>query len=183
MKPQVFFLRLGCKVQQRSRQGYRRSGPYYLVQINVIRCKSIIMQMTTNAQRMFMSLQRIFIVVQDSKSNRQTFNLSLFIFHYIYCINSLGPNFGIFNSLYKVKHINSTRKRVQSETQRKIHRKPAQFFENSTKLCEIYIDRSVKSRHFETELNMSLEHSTLGVRNCACTPDLVPRACDPREGT
>jgi hypothetical protein len=107
----------------------------------------------------------------------------LFIFHYIYCINSLGPNFGIFNSLYKVKHINSTRKRVQSETQRKIHRKPAQFFENSTKLCEIYIDRSVKSRHFETELNMSLEHSTLGVRNCACTPDLVPRACDPREGT
>ena len=34
-----------------------------LVQINVIMCKSIIMQMNTSAQRMFMSLQRIFIVV------------------------------------------------------------------------------------------------------------------------
>jgi hypothetical protein len=34
-----------------------------LVQINVIMCKSIIMQMNTTAQRMFMSLQRIFIVV------------------------------------------------------------------------------------------------------------------------
>jgi hypothetical protein len=32
------------------------------------------------------------------------------------------------------KHINSTRKKVQSATQRKIHRKTAQFFENSTKL-------------------------------------------------
>jgi hypothetical protein len=34
-----------------------------LVQINVIRCKSIIMQMNTSAQRVFMSLQRIFILV------------------------------------------------------------------------------------------------------------------------
>jgi hypothetical protein len=45
----------------------------------------------------------------------------------------------VFESLHKEKHINSTRKKVQSATQRKIHRKPAQFFENSTKLCEIYI--------------------------------------------
>jgi hypothetical protein len=42
-----------------------------LAQMNVIRCKFIIMQMNTRAQRMFMSLQR------------QTFYLSLFIFHYI----------------------------------------------------------------------------------------------------
>ena len=34
-----------------------------ILQINVIRCKSIIMQMNTSAQRMFMSLQRIFILV------------------------------------------------------------------------------------------------------------------------
>jgi hypothetical protein len=46
--------------------------------------------------------------------------------------------------LHKEKHTNSTRKKGQSATQRKIHRKPAQFFENSTKLCEIYIrDRSL----------------------------------------
>ena len=78
--------------------------------------------------------------------------------HYdLYCTNSLGPNFGVFESLHKEKHINSTRKRVQSATQRIFHRKPAQFFENSTKLC-------VKSRHFETELNMSLTHwSTLAL--------------------
>ena len=42
---------------------------------------------------------------------------------------------------------------------------------NSSKIqrnCVKYIlDRPVKSRHFETELNMSLEHSILGVRNCA----------------
>ena len=57
----------------------------------------------------------------------------------LHCINSLDPNFGVLESLHKVKHINSTRKRVQSATQRIFHRKPAQFFENSTKLCEIYI--------------------------------------------
>jgi hypothetical protein len=34
-----------------------------LAQINVIMCKSIIMEMNTSAQRMFMSLQRIFILV------------------------------------------------------------------------------------------------------------------------
>ena len=34
-----------------------------LAQINVIRCKSIIMQMNTSAQRLFMSLQRLFILV------------------------------------------------------------------------------------------------------------------------
>jgi hypothetical protein len=85
----------------------------------------------------------------------------------LYCINSLGPNFGVFESLHKEKHINSTRKRVQSATQHIFHRKPAQFFENSTQLCEIYISRSMKNRHFETELNMSLEHSIIGVRNCA----------------
>ena len=34
-----------------------------LEQINVIRCKFIIMQINTRAQRMFMSLQRIFILV------------------------------------------------------------------------------------------------------------------------
>jgi hypothetical protein len=33
-----------------------------LAQINVIRCKSIIMQMNTSAQRLFMSLQRIFSI-------------------------------------------------------------------------------------------------------------------------
>jgi hypothetical protein len=32
-------------------------------QINVIMCKSIIMEMNTSVQRMFMSLQRIFILV------------------------------------------------------------------------------------------------------------------------
>ena len=76
--------------------------------------------------------------------NCQTFNLSLFnyidIFRPLYCINSLGPNSAVFESLHKEKHINSTRKKVQSVTQRKIHRKLAQFFKNSTKLCEIYID-------------------------------------------
>ena len=34
-----------------------------LAQINAIRCRSIIMQMNTSAQRLFMSLQRIFILV------------------------------------------------------------------------------------------------------------------------
>jgi hypothetical protein len=34
-----------------------------LEQINVTRCKFIIMQINTRAQRMFMSLQRIFILV------------------------------------------------------------------------------------------------------------------------
>jgi uncharacterized protein YcsI (UPF0317 family) len=39
-------------------------------------------------------------------------------------------------------------------------------------LCSFFfihpvLDRSVKNRHFETELNMSLEHSILGVWNCA----------------
>jgi hypothetical protein len=51
----------------------------------------------------------------------------------------MGPNFGVFESLHKERRINSTRKRVQSATHRIFHRKPAQFFENSTKLCEIYI--------------------------------------------
>jgi hypothetical protein len=75
--------------------------------------------------------------------------------------------FDLIRALHKEKHINSTRKRVQGATQHIFHRKPAQFFENSTKLCEIYISRSVKNRHFETELNMSLEHSIIAVRNCA----------------
>jgi hypothetical protein len=88
----------------------------------------------------------------------QTLNLSLFTvpLNPLYCISSLGPNFGVFESLHKEKHINSTRKRVQSAIQHIFHRKLAQFFENSTKLCEIYISRSVKNRH-----------SILGVRNCA----------------
>jgi hypothetical protein len=43
-----------------------------------------------------------------------------------------GPNFGVFESLHKEKHINSTRKRVQSATQPIFDRKPAQFFENAT---------------------------------------------------
>ena len=34
-----------------------------LAQINAIRCRSIIMQMNTSAQRLSMSLQRIFILV------------------------------------------------------------------------------------------------------------------------
>jgi hypothetical protein len=55
-----------------------------LAQINVIRCKSIIMQMNTSAQRLFMSLQHIFIDCQ--KSNCQTLNLSLFTFHLIHYI-------------------------------------------------------------------------------------------------
>ena len=79
-----------------------------------------------------------------------------------------GSKFWVFESLHKEKHINSTRKKFLSATQRKINRKPAQFFENSTKLCEIYFDHSVKSRHFETgRYWMLLEHSTLGVWNCA----------------
>ena len=64
----------------------------------------------------------------------------------LYCINSLGPNFGVFESLHKEKHTNSTRKKGQSATHRKIHRKPAQSFENSTKLCEIYINRSLSEK-------------------------------------
>jgi hypothetical protein len=80
----------------------------------------------------------VYLYLLIKKSNCQTFNLSLFIFHW-YCINSLGPIFWVFESLHKEKYINSTRKRVQSATQRISHRKPAQFFENSTKLCEIYI--------------------------------------------
>jgi hypothetical protein len=63
-----------------------------------------------------------------------------------------GSNFGVFESLHKEKHINSTCKKVQSATQRKIHRKPTQLFENSTKLCEIYFDHSGFSQKppFET---------------------------------
>ena len=121
--------------------------------------------MNTSTQWMFMSVQRIDIhsclLKLRCVINCQTFNLSLFnyidIFQPLYCINLLGPNSVVFESLHKEKHINSTRKKVQSVTQRKIYRELAQFFKNSTKLCEIYIDHSVKSRHFETELNMSLE--------------------------
>jgi hypothetical protein len=93
------------------------------------------------------------------KSNCQTFILSLILYSTIlyiplYCILKFaGPNAGVFESLHKEKHINSTRKKVQSATQRKIHRKPAQLY--STKLCEIYFDHLAKSRHFETGLNMS----------------------------
>ena len=36
-----------------------------LAQINAIRCRSIIMQMNTSAQRLFMSLQRIFFLVPE----------------------------------------------------------------------------------------------------------------------
>ena len=36
-----------------------------LAQINAIRCRSIIMQMNTSAQRLFMSLQRIFLLVPE----------------------------------------------------------------------------------------------------------------------
>jgi hypothetical protein len=114
-----------------------------LAQINVIRCKSIIMQWVYN----------VYLYLLFKKSNCQTLNLSLFIFHALsplYCINSLGPNFGVFESLHKEKHINSTRKTVQSATQRFFHRKPAQFFENSTKLCEIYILISFRQRKHKT---------------------------------
>jgi hypothetical protein len=38
--------------------------------------------------------------------------------------------------------------------------------ERVTKLCEIHIDHSVKNRHFETGLNVSLGYSAIGVRNC-----------------
>ena len=61
-----------------------------------------------------------------------------------------GSKFWGFESLHKAKHINSIRKEVQSATQRKIHWKPARFFESSTKLCGIYIDHSVKSHHWNT---------------------------------
>ena len=134
--------------------------------------------MNTSTQWMFMSVQRIDIhsclLKLRCVINCQTFNLSLFnyidIFRPLYCINSLGPNSAVFESLHKEKHINSTRKKVQSVTQRKIHMKLAQFFKNSTKLSEIYRDHSVKSRHFETELNMSLEVLSLefGIV-CVCT--------------
>ena len=36
-----------------------------LAQINAIRCRSIIMQMNTSAQRLFMSIQRIFFLVPE----------------------------------------------------------------------------------------------------------------------
>jgi hypothetical protein len=102
--------------------------------------------------------------------NCQTLN---FVLVYIplnplYCINSLSPNFGVFESLHKEKHINSTRKRVQSATQRIFRRKNRHNYLKIQRNCVKYIlDRSVKNRHFETELNMSLEHSILGVWNCA----------------
>ena len=67
----------------------------------------------------------------------------------------------VFESLHKGK-------KVQSVTQRKIHRKLAQFFKNSTKLCEIHIDHSVKSHYFETELNMSLELYPWSSKLCVC---------------
>ena len=80
----------------------------------------------------------------------------------------MGSNFGVSESLHKElihRYIHSTRKKVQSATQRKIDRKPAQLFENSTKLYEIYFDHSAKSRHFVTGLNMSpLEFGIVRVR-------------------
>ena len=86
------------------------------------------------------NVNKPFVYITDLTS---TLNLSLLMIPLInplYCINSLGrSNFGVFESLHKEKHIYSTRKRVQSATHRIFHRKPAQFFENSTKLCEIYI--------------------------------------------
>jgi hypothetical protein len=74
--------------------------------------------MNTSTQRMFMSLRRIFIVVTDKCT---------------------GFKFWDFRVVAQKTHINSRRKKVQSTTQRKIHRKPAQFFENSAKLCEIIL--------------------------------------------
>ena len=114
-------------------------------------------------------MYNVYLYLLFKKSNGQTLN---FVLVYIplnppgplYCINSLSPNFGVFESLHKEKHTNSTRKRVQSATQRIFRRKNRH---NSLKIqrnCVKYIlDRSVKNRHFETELNMSLEHSILGV--------------------
>jgi hypothetical protein len=75
--------------------------------------------------------------------------------------------------------INSTRKKVQSATQRQIHRKPAQLFENSMKLCEIYFDHSGKSRHFETGRNMSplefgiVRERIYGLINEKCTTSMT----------
>jgi hypothetical protein len=43
-----------------------------------------------------------------------------------------GSKFLGFRVVTQENHTNSKRKKGQSATQRKIHRKPAQFFENST---------------------------------------------------
>ena len=80
-------------------------------------CINSLGPMNTSTQRMFMSVQRIDIYSCLLKLrcviNCQTFNLSLFnyidIFRPLYCINSLGSNSAVFESLHKEKHINSTR--------------------------------------------------------------------------
>ena len=90
----------------------------------------------------------------------QTLNLSLFIFHYIVsirCVQILG-----FSSRYAkkntlIQHTRESRVRHNVFSIGNRH--------NSLKIqrnCVKYIlDRSVKSLHFETKLNMSLEHSIL----------------------
>jgi hypothetical protein len=65
---QVSLRRTQCHLAEYNRKHTFYSNIWWianwkLVQISVIRCKSIIMQMNTRAQRMFMSLQRIFILV------------------------------------------------------------------------------------------------------------------------
>ena len=114
--------------------------------------------MNTSTQRMFISLQT-YIYCCLLKSNCQTFNLPLLIvFHYIVYstilyvrirwVQILG-----FSSRYTKKNtlIQHARKfRLLSATQRKIHRKPALLFENTTNLYEIDFDHSAKSHHFET---------------------------------
>jgi hypothetical protein len=67
----------------------------------------------------------VYLYLLFKKSNGQTLN---FVLVYIplnplYCINSLSPNFGVFESLHKDKHTNSTCKRVPSATQRIFRRK------------------------------------------------------------
>jgi hypothetical protein len=91
------------------------------------------MQINTRARRMFMSLQRIFI---------------------IRWVQTLG-----FSGRYTKKNtlIQHTRKARVRHNVKSIENR-----HNSLKIqrnCVKYIlYRSVKSRHFETELNMSLEH-------------------------
>jgi hypothetical protein len=84
---------------------------------------SIYFNVTINVN---ISHYNVYLYLLIKKSNCQTFKPVL-VYIPLYCINSLGPNFWVFESLHKEKYINSTRKRVQSAIQRIFHRKPAQI--------------------------------------------------------
>jgi hypothetical protein len=90
----------------------------------------------------------VYLYLLFKKSNCQTLN---FVLVYIplnplYCINSLSPNFGVFEQLHKEKHINSTRKRVQSATQRIFRRKNRHNYLKIQRNCVKYIFRSLSEK-------------------------------------